>query len=218
MNMTETKLSPAEEDSYFPHDPEVTDFTFIVDNRKFHVAKVVLIDASPVFRRMFKGDFKEKNITELELPGKDGTIFEFFLRCIYPRECTLTEESVFQVLPLADEYDVKCIQQKCEEWLLTELELKYAKVSPHYINVKNSIEYLTKWMYYAEKYRLDKLYATALDKLLPFRLRSYIDSENYKMMPETMKREILEKRLCLLEGSVQSINDYNYQIPKAWFQ
>ena len=90
MNMTETKLSPAEEDPYFPHDPEVTDFTFIVDNRKFHVAKVVLIDASPVFRRMFKGDFKEKNITELELPGKDVTSFEFFLRCIYPRECTLT--------------------------------------------------------------------------------------------------------------------------------
>ena len=113
---------------------------------------------------------------------------------------------------------MKCIQQKCEEWLLSELELKSAKVSPHYINFKNNIEYLTKWMYYAEKYRLDKLYATALNKLLPFRLRSYIDSENYKMMPETMKREILEKRLCLLEGSVQSINDYNYQIPIAWFQ
>lgn len=75
-------------------------------------------------------------------------------------------------------------------------------------------------MYYAEKYRLNQLYATAFKKLLPFKLRRYIDSEHYKMMPETMKREILEKRLCILEDNVQGIykNDYYNQIPKDWFQ
>ena len=90
MNETETNISPFQEEDYFPHDPDVTDFTLIVGDKKFHVVKAVLMDASPVFRSMFTGDFKEKNITELELPGKDGSIFEFFLRCIYPRECTFT--------------------------------------------------------------------------------------------------------------------------------
>ena len=90
MNKTATNISPVEEEDYFPHDPDVTDFTLIVGDKKFHVIKAVLIDASPVFRSMFTGDFKEKEITKLELPGKDVTTFEFFLRCIYPRKCTLT--------------------------------------------------------------------------------------------------------------------------------
>lgn len=37
---------------YFPYDSDVTDFTLIVEGKKLHVAKVVLIDASPVFRKM----------------------------------------------------------------------------------------------------------------------------------------------------------------------
>lgn len=48
------------EHEYFPHDPEVTDFTLIVEGRKLHVLKGVLIDASKVFRRMLTGEFKEK--------------------------------------------------------------------------------------------------------------------------------------------------------------
>lgn len=75
---------------YFPHDPEVTDFTLIVEGRKLHVLKGVLIDASKVFRRMLTGEFKEKNTPELELPGKKYSSFELFLRCIFPREYTLT--------------------------------------------------------------------------------------------------------------------------------
>lgn len=75
---------------YFPHDPEVTDFTLIVEGRKLHVLKGVLIDASKVFRRMLTGEFKEKNMPELELPGKKYSTFELFLRCIFPREYTLT--------------------------------------------------------------------------------------------------------------------------------
>lgn len=78
------------ENEYFDYDPEVTDFTLIVEDQKLHVAKVVLIDASPVFRKMLTGEFKEKNMTELELPGKKYSSFELFLRCTFPREYTLT--------------------------------------------------------------------------------------------------------------------------------
>lgn len=70
----------------FEYDPEVTDFTLIVENQKLHVAKAVLIDASPVFRKMLTGEFKEKNMSELELPGKKYSSFELFLRCIFPKE------------------------------------------------------------------------------------------------------------------------------------
>ena len=83
-----------EEKIYFPYDPEITDFTLVVHGKKFHIAKVVLMDASTVFRKMLTSDFKENNANELELPEKDKSTFEFFLRCIYPRECTLTGNCV----------------------------------------------------------------------------------------------------------------------------
>jgi hypothetical protein len=73
-------------DKYFPYDPEVTDLALIVEGKKLHVCKMVLMDASPVFRKMFSGDFKEKDATELELPGKKYSSFVLFLRCIFPRE------------------------------------------------------------------------------------------------------------------------------------
>lgn len=67
---------------HFKYDPEITDLTLIVENQKFHVSKVVLIDASPVFRKKLT----EKYMTEFDLPGKKYSSFELFLRCIFPGE------------------------------------------------------------------------------------------------------------------------------------
>ena len=114
----------------------------------------------------------------------------------------ITEKRVGEVLPLADEYDVKCIRQKCEEWLLTELEFITAKVPPHYVDVQNNVRYLVKCVYYGEKYGLRKLYVTAFKNLLPFQLKRYIGNEYYHMLPEKNKRELLEKRLCQIEEDV----------------
>lgn len=196
-----------EEKKPFEYDPEVTDFTLIVENQKLHVAKVVLIDASPVFRKMLTGEFKEKNMSELELPGKKYSSFELFLRCIFPREYTLiTEACIDDILPLADEYDVKCILKKCESWLLTELEFKGAKVFPHYQSVEADVEYLMKCLYYGEKYSLKKLYEQCFIKVLPYKFLRYTTNVHYQMLPEKNKRELLEFRLKDIEEDVEEKN------------
>lgn len=48
-----------------------------------HVAKVVLIDASPVFKKMLTNRSKRKNActSRLEIQRKDYSSFEMFLRC-----------------------------------------------------------------------------------------------------------------------------------------
>ena len=97
---------------------------------------------------------------------------------------------------------MKYIRQKCEEWLLTELEFITAKVPPHYVDVENNVRYLVKCVYYGEKYGLRKLYVTAFKNLLPFQLKRYIGNEYYHMLPEKNKRELLEKRLCQIEEDV----------------
>eukprot|EP00105_Crassostrea_gigas_P004685 XP_011417978.1 PREDICTED: uncharacterized protein LOC105321415 [Crassostrea gigas] len=190
------------EKEHFDYDHEVTDFTLIVENQKLHVAKVVLIDASPVFRKMLTGEFKEKNMTELELPGKKYSSFELFLRCIFPREYTLTETCIDEILPLADEYDVKCVLKKCEHWLLTELEFKNAKVSPHYQDEEGDVRYLMKCLYFGEKYSLKELHKKSFTMALPYKLQRYIENEHYQMLPEKNKRELLEMRLKGIEVDV----------------
>lgn len=194
------------ENEHFVYDPVVTDFTLIVENQKLHVAKVILIDASPVFRKMLTGEFKEKNMTELELPGKKYSSFELFLRCIFPREYTLTESCIDEILPLADEYEVKCVFKKCENWLLTELEFKEAKVSSHYEDVDSDVKYLMKCLYYGEKYSLNILYKKCFTMALPYTLQRYTQHDYYHMLPEKNKRELLEMRLKGIEEDVTELN------------
>ena len=65
----------------------LTDLTLIFEDQKIYVSKVILASVSPVFRRMFESDFKEKQSSEMTLPGKKYEDVIKFLQCIYPNMC-----------------------------------------------------------------------------------------------------------------------------------
>ena len=46
------------------------DVAFVVEGKRLWANRAVLAMWSPVFEVMFGSDFKEKNLTEIELPGK----------------------------------------------------------------------------------------------------------------------------------------------------
>lgn len=120
-----------------------------------------------------------------------------------------SEAHIDEILPLADEYDVKSIRHKCESWLLTELELKQAKVRIHYVSVDNNVAYLIKCFYYGSIYCLEKLYKKSFDSILPYKLERYVKNTHYLMLPEKNKRELTETRLLRIEKDVlQNINDH----------
>lgn len=54
-----------------------------VEGKQLHVRKQVLAENSPVFRRMFESDFKERRGVRIPLPGKKYEDFEMFLRTFY---------------------------------------------------------------------------------------------------------------------------------------
>ncbi|XP_045183069.2 uncharacterized protein LOC123541570 [Mercenaria mercenaria] len=94
------------------------DVALLVEGKKLHVAKNVLSYTSPVFDAMFSSPFSEKDKAEVELPGKEFKSFLEFLRCIYPgSKGSITEENVFQLLSLADEYQVEKLKKKCTKFL-----------------------------------------------------------------------------------------------------
>lgn len=97
---------------------------------------------------------------------------------------------------------MKCVLQKCENWLLTELEFKGAKVTPHHVDVDNDVKYLMKCLYYGEKYSLQELYKKSFKTVLPYQLKWYIKTEHYQKLLEENKRKLLEAQLQGIENNV----------------
>ncbi|XP_060558174.1 BTB and MATH domain-containing protein 36-like [Ruditapes philippinarum] len=101
------------------------DFCFIVEGKRFYAAKNILAFTSPVFERMFQADFKEKDQNEMELPGKLSADMEEFLKCIYPTvRKDVTIDNAFQIIGLAEEYQVLELKSKCEDCFLRDVDEK----------------------------------------------------------------------------------------------
>ncbi|XP_071099082.1 BTB and MATH domain-containing protein 38-like [Haliotis cracherodii] len=106
--------------SVFDEPSDKTDVALVVEGRRLHVIKGALSAASDVFHRMFNGDFKEKQESEVPLPGKTYDDIVDLLLCIYPSELRpVTQVTVDRLLELADEYQITVLKRKCEDFLLT---------------------------------------------------------------------------------------------------
>lgn len=108
----------------------------------------------------------------------------------------ISESWIDEILPLAGEYEVKCVLLKCENWLL-----KKAKVTPSYTHegVDEDVNFLMKCICYGEKYSLKNLYKLCSSKVLSYKLHRYKENEHYQMLPESHKRQLLEDRLLEIE-------------------
>nr|KAG5710242.1 hypothetical protein BaRGS_008958 [Batillaria attramentaria] len=100
----------------------------VVEGKKLHVHKMILATSSPVFKAMFfpesSTEFKEKNATELPLPGKNYDDVVNFLLQLYPRHnsAPITDKTLEGVVALADEYQVDHLLDKCELFIETQLK------------------------------------------------------------------------------------------------
>jgi len=63
---------------------EFSSVTLLVEGQRLYVHREVLAQWSPVFRAMFLGMFKEKDMKEVELPEKKVEDFIELLHCMYP--------------------------------------------------------------------------------------------------------------------------------------
>ncbi|XP_052789760.1 uncharacterized protein LOC128224115 isoform X2 [Mya arenaria] len=108
--------------SMFGESNGLADVTLVVEGRRIPVTKAVLAFSSPVFLAMFQSDFQEKEKSEIPLPDKKLQTFVHFLKCIYPNtKEQVTAESVYEVVYLANEYQVEHLKTVCEQVLLKEM-------------------------------------------------------------------------------------------------
>ena len=67
-----------------------SDVIFKVEDQQVHACKGVLALASPVFSKMFSAEFKEKNATEIPLPGKEIESFVDLMKVVHYHHRTIT--------------------------------------------------------------------------------------------------------------------------------
>nr|KAG5704832.1 hypothetical protein BaRGS_001303 [Batillaria attramentaria] len=100
---------------------ELTDVVLEVEGKELHVNRAVLAHYSPVFSRMFFGDFKEKDQTKVTLPGKSYVHFTTFLQVMYPQTTEtpelISDENLVQILELAEEYQVDNVKIRCQDYI-----------------------------------------------------------------------------------------------------
>lgn len=99
-----------------------TDLILIVGQDKFYCHRLLLSLISPVFSRMFDGEFKEHDQKEIVLHGKTSQSILELLKNIYPQfDGEINNENVEDFLQLADEYMIEHVKQPCEEFLEKQL-------------------------------------------------------------------------------------------------
>ncbi|KAL4218495.1 hypothetical protein ACF0H5_023229 [Mactra antiquata] len=144
---------------------------FYIENRKLFASKEVLALCSPVFRRMFESDFRERSADFIPLPGKSYKDFVEFLLCLYPdTQKGLTDDTVFPVFSLADEYQVDILLRKCEDYLLSKCN-----------EANTSMSALVNILLCAERYNMKNLFNVSFDKA------SKIHPDDVKSIPEYPK-------------------------------
>lgn len=130
------------------------DVTFIVVDERFHAHTLVLSAQSPVFIAIFndrkkqqEADCKELTIDLSSDEDITADVFRAFLRFVYDyKEIQCTPEITFDLLVVADKYDVNDLVDTCERQLCTMVTLK-------------NIVYT---LLFANKYRCKKLKKEAL--------------------------------------------------------
>ncbi|GMT28970.1 hypothetical protein PFISCL1PPCAC_20267 [Pristionchus fissidentatus] len=96
----------------------MTDVALIIEGKKVYVLKQFLATQSAYFKTLFLSDFKESKENEITL--EDVKLHEFItlLKILYRQGEKLKDTNVEFLLNLADKFDMQCIIDKSESFLL----------------------------------------------------------------------------------------------------
>ena len=181
----------------FSHPWRSSNLVLVVEGRKFHVHREVLIVCSPVFEAMLTSDFREKSALEISLPEKKAEEIEQLLTAIYPdREFRIAKDNCFFLLTLSFEYQVDVLTARCEKFICT-----WSKLD---MTADEAIELIV----LSQKYPLkDKTVQGCMKRFAYQEETSWKDMKKHRLFPEVgpvNAQRIIEERVKYLEESKHS--------------
>ena len=106
------------------------DVVLVVGKDRYYCHRLLLSLVSPVFTRMFDGEFKEHHDREIKLEGKTSESILELLKYIYPQfHGQITKENVEGFLLLSDEYMIEHLKEACKNVMIQQLQsFKFASL------------------------------------------------------------------------------------------
>lgn len=181
---------------HFSEPWEDSDVILVVENENFHVHRLILSMNSPVFKAMFKSQFKEATANEIPLPGKNVKgVLDFLMKIYGPqytkKEVEFTMENVEQLMQLSDEYQVtEHIFQPCVEFLEDEPKTK---------------ENVVKIRALAEFYDLEKVRQDCDILLKGMTLGTLSKTVQFENVEKDKLQHFLTQRIEVLEGYLEKL-------------
>ena len=144
---------------------------------------------------MFTADFKEKTAQVLPLPEKKASEIREMLLVIYPTSAKqIDENNYYFLLNLAQEYMMKMLFGKCEEYLM------------HCLNwPRQSPVLCLDLLDVAQEYRLEKLEMLCIDKARKLRFRELKNASMYAKINLSNFQQIVEAMIQQLESDIQQL-------------
>lgn len=207
-NLQDSDAASNEASADFSKPWQFSDVVLVVGGETFHVHRSMLAMWSPVFSSMFTAQFKEQKADKIPLPGKKAAEFKEMLQVIYPvfdKEVHTT--NCFSLLELAKEYMMTKLTNKCERFLLGELEeLKFDCLS-----LLSAAE--AYGMKELEKACIEQAKLMSFDQLKRNALYRKIKHSNFQTIVEAqmtkMESDILDKdfKIQALKNNVEFLKD-----------
>ncbi|XP_025101254.1 uncharacterized protein LOC112568259 [Pomacea canaliculata] len=113
--------------SKYEEKDEFSDIVLVVEDKKLHLNKTLLMIHSSVFKSMFTSEIIEKDLEEIPLPGKKVDLMVELLDQFYPRYTTdkFHLETLRELLQLADEFGVQQVFHNCRAYFDRRINCTY---------------------------------------------------------------------------------------------
>jgi len=191
----ENRKSKSKGELDFSRPWDFSDVVLLVEGKRFHVHRSILAMWSPVFSRMFTADFKEKTTQVLPLPEKKASDIREMLLVIYPTSAKQIDENNYDfLLNLAEEYMMKMLIEKCEEYLVNCLNWP-----------RQSSVLCLDLLDIAQEYRLEKLQMVCIAKARKLSFWKLKEDSMYSKMSLSNFQQIVEGMIQRLEWNLQQL-------------
>ena len=100
------------------------DVTLKLSNGSIDAHRMILAAVSPVFERMFYGDFKEGKSVIVNLPKDDSKIMNLLIDFVYRGSCELNLDDIFPVFEAFNRYQINKVPfcHMCSDVILAQME------------------------------------------------------------------------------------------------
>ena len=194
--MQDEKQAAQEPEQEFSKPWNQSDVVLIVEGQNFHVHRVILAMFSPVFSRMFSSDFKEKDADEIPLPKKKAAEIREMLKVIYPIFNKPVNDTNLQLLlPLAREYQMTVLTQRCEDHLLRAAEEKH------------DIGEILETLIVAQNYALERLIAECVNKTQKLAIEEIQRHELYEQVQPVSQRKMIELQVSSMQRELRDAKE-----------